>query len=66
MPDVRHALLLRIAIAQPFPHEQFTRLNAALVTSLLMLTGAPGTQAALMWIVAGPGLMSGGTRKFTW
>jgi hypothetical protein len=30
-----------------------------------MFTGAPGIQAALIWIVAAPERMSEGTRKFT-
>jgi hypothetical protein len=29
-----------------------------------IFTGAPGIQAALIWIVAAPALMSGGMRKF--
>ena len=31
-----------------------------------MLTGAPGIHAAWIWMVAVPGVVSGGTRKFTW
>src|ERR1700689_3438325 len=31
-----------------------------------MFTGAPGIQAELIWIVAVPVPVSGGTRKFTW
>jgi hypothetical protein len=31
-----------------------------------IFTGAPGIQAALIWIVTVPGAMSEGRRKFTW
>jgi hypothetical protein len=33
---------------------------------IAMLTGAPGIQAALIWIIAAPERKSEGTRKFTW
>jgi hypothetical protein len=70
LPESFRAIRVRMAtsteLVATLDDPELSRISSPAVYFTWMVTGTPGIQAELIWIVAAPGPVPEGTRKFTW